>query len=142
MAKKSEIKSVTAGVFECRTLQLHEAHLKRALETASACCGVKRDCILSKNLSRFHVTAGYPPDVAHDLLEGITPMELAFCFSLLISKIYLTSEKLNNLSQNSEYKWAEKNNRQYHRISQLKKNIGGKAHKNWSLLQLLPLILI
>lgn len=110
-AKKSEIKSVTAGVFEHRTPELHEAHLKRALETASAwCCGVKLDCIL-KNLSHFHVTVGYPPDVAHDLLEGIIPVELAHCFSLLISKKYFTLEKLNNLIQNFEYKWADKTNR-------------------------------
>lgn len=110
-AKKSEIKSVTAGDFERRTPELHEFHLKRAQETASACCGVKRDCILSKNLSHFHVTAGYAPDVAHDLLEGIIPVELAHCFSFLISKKYFTLEKLNNLIQNFEYKWADKTNR-------------------------------
>lgn len=142
-AKKSEIKSLTAGVFERRTQELHEAHLKYALETASVCCGVKRDCVLSKNLSHFHVTAGYPPDVAHDLLEGIIPVELAHCFSLLISKKYFTLEKLNNLIQNFEYKWGDKTNRP-HAIPQtflVKKNIGGNAHENWSLLRLLPLII-
>ena len=107
-AKKAEIQSLTAGDFERRTPELHEAHVKTALETARACCGVKRDCILSKNLTHFHVTAGYPPDVAHDLLEGIVHLELAHCFCLLISKKYFTLEKLNNLIQNFEYKWGDK----------------------------------
>lgn len=101
---------MTAGVFECTTRELHEAHLKCAVET-SACCGVKRDCFLSKNLSHFHVTAGHPPDLAHDLLEGIIPVELAHCFSLLILKKYFNLEKLNNLIQTFEYKWADKTNR-------------------------------
>lgn len=142
-AKKSEIQSLTAGVFEHRTRELHEAHLKCALETTNTCCGVKRDCILSKNLAHFHVTAGYPPDVAHDLLEGIIPVELAHCFSLLISKKYFNLEKLNNLIQNFEYKWGDKTNRP-HTIPQtfsVKKSIGGNAHENWSLLRLLPLII-
>ena len=79
-AKKTEIQSLTAGRFERRTLELHDAHLKCALEKASAYCGVKRECVLSKALSHFHLTAGYPPDLAHDLFEGIIPVELAHCF--------------------------------------------------------------
>lgn len=142
-AKKSEIQSLTADLFERRTRELHEAHLKCALETTSVCCGVKRDCVLSKNLTHFHVTTGYPPDVAHDLLEGIVPVELAQCFSLLISKKYFTLEKVNNLIQNFDYKWGDKTNRP-HTIPQtfsVKKSIGGNAHENWSLLRLLPLII-
>nr|XP_055065480.1 uncharacterized protein LOC129447733 isoform X2 [Misgurnus anguillicaudatus]XP_055065481.1 uncharacterized protein LOC129447733 isoform X2 [Misgurnus anguillicaudatus] len=142
-AKKTEIQLMTASRFELRTRELHDAHLKCALEKESACCGVKRDCVLSKNLSHFHVTAGYPPDLAHDLFEGIIPVELAYCFSLLISKKYFSLEKLNNLIQTFEYKWADKTNKP-HTIPQtfsVKKSIGGNAHENWALLRLLPLII-
>lgn len=88
------------------------------------------------------MTAGYPPDIVHDLFEGVVPVELAHCFALLISKKYFTLEKLNNLIQNFEYKWGDKTNRP-HLIPQTfsgKKNIGGNARENWALLHLLPFI--
>ena len=99
--------------------------------------------MLSKYLSHFHVTSGYPRDLAHDLSEGMTPVEFVHCcFSLLISKQYFTFEKCNNLIQNFEYKWAEKTNRPHatpHTFSfKLKKQKQKKqrwnAHESWALL--------
>ena len=46
--------------------------------------GVKRSCPLSESLEHFHVVNGYPPDLLHDLLEGIVPTELALCLKALI----------------------------------------------------------
>ncbi len=98
---------------------------------------------MTKHLTHFHVSTGYPPDVLHDLFEGVVPVELAHCISLLISKKYLTLNHLNTLIQIFPYKWGDKTNRP-HVIPQSftsSKSIGGNAHENWSLLRLLPLII-
>lgn len=50
-------------------------------------------CNIKKNVT-FHVTSGYPPDVLHDLLEGIVPFELAFSFDVLIKKYFLTNSMI------------------------------------------------
>lgn len=95
--KSSDIQSkeVRSGWFSLRTKEQHKAHVKSAQENGTHFFGVKKDCILTKSLSHFHVLTGYPPDIAHDIFEGIVPVELAQCLSLLISKKYLTLEKLN-----------------------------------------------
>jgi len=75
------------------------------------CCGVKNACPLAENLSYFKVTSGFPPDVAHDLLEGIVPAELAGCFEILIKKKYFTFDSLNKLIKEFPFKWGDKTNR-------------------------------
>lgn len=95
------------------------------------------------SLVHFPVPAGYLPDIAHDLFEGIIPVELAHCFSVLISKKFFNFEKLNSLIQDFEYKWGDKTNRPrvIPATFSSEKNIGGNAHENWALLRLLPLII-
>ncbi len=93
------------------------------------------------SLSHFHVTTGYPPDVLHDLLEGIVPGELALCFALLIKKKYFSLEELNRIIKNFPYKWKDKTNcpQGVPQTFASRKTIGGNAHKNWCFLRLLPL---
>ncbi len=91
----------------------------------------------------FHVTRGYPPDIVHDLFEGIVPFELARCLKEFVSKKYLSLDTLNTLILNFPYKWGDKTNKP-HSIPYTyasKKSIGGNAHENWNLLRLLPLII-
>ena len=38
-------------------------------------------------------------DIAHDIFEGILPVELAHCFNLLIGKKYFPLDKLNESFQ-------------------------------------------
>lgn len=73
--------------------------MANACEKGESCCGVKNDCPLSENLSYFKVTAGFPPDVAYDYLEGVVPIELAGCFEIFIKKKYFTFDQLNKLIQ-------------------------------------------
>lgn len=96
-AKKSEIqeKEVSSDGFTLRTKEMHELHVRSAVETEKSCCGVKRQCVLSARLSHFNVSTGYPPDSAHDIFEGILPVELAHCLNVLISKGFLTLNSLN-----------------------------------------------
>lgn len=111
-ATRSEIQSqeVKEGGFSLRTKELHHAHVASACEQGKPCCGVKTTCALAESLSFFEVTAGFPPDLAHDLFEGIVPVELAECFGLLLAKKYFTFDTLNELIQSFPYKWGDKTN--------------------------------
>lgn len=103
---------------------------------------MKRECIFTKNLSHFHVIFGYPPDLAHDVFEGIIQVELAHCLRVLISKKLFTLADLNNAILKFPYKWADRTNKP-HVVSQSfssTKTVGGNAHENWSLLQFLPIL--
>lgn len=137
-----QLHSVASGAFSLRTKELHQAHVKQAQETGGCYFGVKKDCVFTKNLSHFHVIFGYPPDVVHDVFEGIIPVELARCLTLLISRKLFTLADLNSAIQKFPYKWTDRTNKP-HVVSQTfssRKTVGGNAHENWSLLRFLPFL--
>lgn len=142
---KSEFqtKDVKSGAFQLRTRDIHDVHVLSAQESATICCGVKKQCVLTEHLSHFHVSTGYPPDIVHDLFEGVVPTELARCISLLISKKYFTLDFLNTLIQRFPYKWGDKTNRPHAipRSFTSSNTIGGNAHENWTLLRFLPFVI-
>ncbi|XP_070410625.1 uncharacterized protein [Nothobranchius furzeri] len=144
-AQKEEIQStdVYSGAFTLRTKEIHEAHLKTAQDTETSCFGVKRACPLTEHLNHFHVNTGYPPDIVHDLFEGIVPFELAVCLNILISKKYFTLEFLNTCILKFPLKWSDKKNRPHlipHTYSS-RKTVGGNAHENWCLIRFLPFLI-
>ncbi len=144
-AQKVDIQSkdVQSGDFVLRTKEIHDADVKSALETETNCFGVKRACVLTENLNHFHVSTGYPPDLVHNLLEGVVPFELAHCFSVLISKNYFNLECLNTRILKFPYKWSDKKNQSHiiPRNYSSRKRIGGNAHENWNLIRLLPFLI-
>ena len=85
----------------------------------------------------------FPPDIAHDLFEGIIPVEIALCLTVLISKKYFTLANLNEAITTFPFKWTDKTNRP-HLVPltyATKRTIGGNAHENWSLLRFLLLLI-
>ncbi len=122
--------------------ETHEVHVRSAQGNVKPCYGVKRQCVLSAHLSHFNVCTGYPPDVAHDIFEGIVPVELAYCLNHLMSKKYFTLASLNESILKFPYKWADKSNRPHAipKTFMLNKTIGGNAHENWGLLRFLPFL--
>lgn len=106
-------------------------------------CGVKGSCPLTKSLEYFHVVDGYPPDLLHDLLEGVIPAELAFCLNALISKGYFSLEILNVANKQFPYTFSDRSNRPQLITKNFspKGTIGGNGHENWTLLRLLPLLI-
>lgn len=58
--------------------------------------------------SEIHVVDGYPPDLLHDLLEGVVPLELALCLKGLISKGYFTLEVLNTAIKQFPYGFSDR----------------------------------
>lgn len=74
-----QTKDVKSGAFTLRTKDLHDSHVTSAQENGTSCFGVKRHCVITKTLAHFSIHTGYPPDIMHDLFEGIVPVELAPC---------------------------------------------------------------
>lgn len=143
--KSCDIRShcVASGAFDLRTREDHADHVKSACENNTHCFGVKRECVFTKTLSHFHVVSGFPPDIAHDIFEGIVPVELAYCLGSMISKRLFTLDDLNKAILAFPYKWSDKTNKP-HIVPQsllVRKTIGGNAHENWSLLRLLPFVI-
>lgn len=139
----SQTTEVKAGEFTRRTAEEHQGHVKLATEKKVNVMGVKKACAFSESLSYFNVTTGYPPDLAHDLFEGVVPVELAECFVVLISKKILSLDRLNELIHHFPYKWGDNTNRPQlvPQTFASRRSVGGNAHENWCLLRLLPLII-
>jgi hypothetical protein len=140
-----QVNEVRTGAFCPRTILEHRQHLKTVQEDASQshCFGVKRACPLTEKLKHFDVLCGYPPDLMHDLFEGIVPLEIALCLNALIKDKYFTLDELNASIKEYPYKWTDKTNapQPIPQTFAARKNIGGNAHENWAVLRLLPLVI-
>lgn len=139
--KDIQTQDVRSGALTLRTKELHETHVASAQQGGSSCFGVKGHCVLTKNLAHFNVLSGYPPDIMHDLFEGVVPVELALCLQVLISKKYFSLAQLNKFILGFPYKWSDKSNKPHAIPQTFSKTIGGNAHENWALLRFLPLII-
>lgn len=125
-----QTKEVRSEVFTLRTKDIHADHLWILEENKlPSYYDEKIKCILSKHLSYFDVTTGFPPDIVHDLFEGIVPFELALCLSLFIKKKYFTLCTLNEAISSFNFKWADKTNRAHPLALSFasKKNCWGKC---------------
>ncbi|RXN34483.1 hypothetical protein ROHU_014971 [Labeo rohita] len=143
--KSSDVqaKEVQSGAFNLRNKDLHKDHVKTAQEKGTSYCGVKRECVFTKHLSYFNVLSAYPPDVLHDIFEGVVPIELAQCLALLISKKYFTLESLSESILQFPYKWENQKNKP-HAIPvtfSRRNTIEGNAHENWSMIRFLPFLI-
>lgn len=128
-----------------RNEEEHNRQVEEVLQDASKVqeYGVKRACVLLKNLRYFHVVRGYPPDILHDFLEGIVPFELAICISDLIKKNYISLDMLNHAIKQFPYSFSDRVNKphQIPKTFSSKSTIGGNGHENWRLIRLLPLLI-
>lgn len=124
-----------SDAFQPRTIENYDLHVQSVKENSALvhCCGVKKGCPITEKLSYFHFVRGYPPDVLHDLLEGVIPLELALCFNVFIHKKFFTLTKLNKSITQFPYRWTDKTDHP-------QPSFGGNAHENWTLLRLLSFI--
>lgn len=85
MAQRSDIqqREVRSGACECRTSQDHDRQVSEVLENPNL---VKKSSVLIDNLEHFCTVTGFPPDIMHDLLEGIIPVEMSLCINDMIPK--------------------------------------------------------
>lgn len=130
---------VRTGTFPPRTKEEHRVHVETAQESTggSHCYGVKQLCPLTEKLEHFDVISGYPPDLLHDLFEGIVPKELALYLAALIKGKYFTLIELNKLIKQFPYRWADKKDapQPVPLNFAAKGTVGGNVHENWALVR-------
>lgn len=127
--------------FVLRTPDNYERHAKAVAidNSLSSVYGIKFMSPLNE-IPEFHVARGLPPDVMHDLLEGVVPFELSLILRKLISDNLFTLEYFNRRIANLKYKSSDSRNKP--EMQKLDKNtIVGTASQNWTLLRLLAVLI-
>lgn len=141
---RKQIATVEPKDFPLRTVEQHNTFLEE-LQSTSTCSvsGVKRACVLSVHLENFHPVTGFPPDILHDLFEGVIPVELCLCLKELIRKGFITFDGLNCRIKSFPYKFSDKVSKpqQITKASFRVERISGNGHENWTLLRLLPFMI-
>jgi len=105
----------TAEEFSPRTELIHEDHCKSlkkaARDVSSTSCGVTRKAILN-DLTYFHVTSGLPPDLMHDVFEGVAVVELHCMINSLIKQSRLFNlSRINNRISKFPYGYIDSTNK-------------------------------
>lgn len=143
-ASKEEIQRCEATTFELRTKESHD-QLCTDIETGNVMedYGVKANNCFAQHLEYFHTTSGFPPDILHDFLEGVVPMELALYLQELIRNKYFSLEQLNEAILQFPFENADKVDRPQPIPKNFprRKTIGGNGHENLALIRLLPTII-
>ena len=122
--------------FQCSALEIQElrAHFSRLY-------GISEETILNE-LQFFHVIWGLPPDIMHDLLEGVIPNVICKLIIHCIRKKYFSLAELNHIIANFEYGHSEASDKPSPiDENQLKsKRLRQTAAQMWLLATCLPLM--
>ena len=123
--------------FQCSALELQElrAHFSRLY-------GICEETILNE-LQHFHVIWGLPPDIMHDLLEGILPRVICELILHCINKTYFSLQELNHKIANFKYGYSEVSDKPSPiDMTHLKKRrLRQTAAQTWLLATSLPLMI-
>lgn len=145
-ATKDQIQTfvVSDGEFSLRTKASHDVDVQAVIQgQCQQQCGVQQDSVFNKHLEHFHTITGFPPDILHNLFEGIVPVELALCLEALIHSKYFTLEDLNKRISSFPYQHTDKVDKPQPnpKTFTTKHTIGGNGHESATLLRLLPFII-
>lgn len=106
--------------------------------------GLKRDSFLNR-LNFYHVTDNFAPDIMHDILEGIGPLEVKLILASLINQGHITIDKLNYRITSFDYGFSDRQNKPSVIGKNDLKNADTCMHQSaaqmWCLLRMLPLLL-
>lgn len=72
--------------------------------------GVRTSCLLNE-LESFHVTKNYAPDIMHDMLEGVCPLELKLVLCRLIENRFFDLNTLNGRISSFNYGFPDNSNK-------------------------------
>ncbi|XP_071832143.1 uncharacterized protein [Apostichopus japonicus] len=137
----------TGEQFQLRSKHEHDQHVRDAQRNPPSCSasGVKRSCILNTS-KYFHVTSNFCPDVMHDVLEGIAPMELKLVLKALIfdEKLF-TLDQLNLKISTHNYGFCDQSNKpsqiMQHTLKSNDNSLKQRAAQMWCLLRVVPLLI-
>ena len=142
MVTRDNVKTCTeVSKLQCRTEQSYRHHVSvvKADERQSLLYGVKRDSPF--NHGSFHVTKGLPPDIMHDLLEGVAPYEIALVLHKLIDCDLICLAHLNILIRSWNYGPLDALDKPCQIPDGFQDKICQNAARTWCFLRLLPLML-
>ena len=102
--------------------------------------GVKHMCPLN-SLQSFHATTGFPPDILHDLFEGVISQDLLGTIRILNIKKWFSIEDYNQSMERLKYKGHEASDRpQPVPMNKKTKKLKGKACSIWVHVRNFPFI--
>ena len=114
-----------------------------AIESLSL-TGIKRVSVLNE-VNGYHMTDNHAPDMMHDFLEGILPLEIKLTVRSLIDQGCFTLKKLNNRISSFSYGQVDKKNKPSSISPSAINNPGGpsgqKAAQMMCLAKYFPLII-
>ena len=103
--------------------------------------GVKHRCPLN-SLEAFHCITAFPPDVLHDLLEGVVSQDLLGIIRIFSFKKWFTLEEYNNSLEELSFRFSEAADRpQGVPMSKKVSKLRGKACSLWVHMRNFPLII-
>ena len=133
--------------FVLRDTDTYTGHVEESLHNVAAVSdnGVKRDSILN-SLGYFHVATNIAPDIMHDLLEGIIPMEVKLVLSRFIyDDHFFTLHKVNAFLSSHNYGYCDKKNKPSQILESTLKgkdnSLKQHASQMWCLFRVLPLLI-
>ena len=92
--------------------------------------GVKSVCPFN-DLASFHCVKGFPPDILHDVMEGVIPEDLLSIIRILSVKGWFTISQYNNTLERLGFTSHESGDKPYPVPSSNKvKKLSGKALSN------------
>ena len=89
----------TAEEFDATVAELEQSGFNRALCLKR---GISSKCALN-SLSGFHIVENAPPDIAHDLYEGLIPLVTSVVLTELVKDRFLTLDDINRALSNFPY---------------------------------------
>ena len=130
----------------------HHAEICKLLSIKSLHChfskiyGLNRDCLFNK-LTHYHIVGGLPPDVMHDLLEGVVPLIICKVISKALEngkKRNFNLESLNHCIRNFSYSQSEARDKPSVISDTHLKNgsLRQSSSQIWLLMTYLPIILL
>ncbi len=142
MVTRDEIKTVLeVDKFTSRTEESykHQAMVVAQDPSQAQTFGVRNNSPF--NHGSFHVSRGLPPDIMHDILEGVAPYEMALVLRSLIGQGYFTVEKLNKVIKRWPFGPLDRLDRPVEIATDFGDKIQQNAGRTWCLLRMLPLMI-
>ncbi|XP_054929068.1 uncharacterized protein [Dermacentor andersoni] len=95
--------------FTLRTKEMHARHaqLTQTDKSLSSVYGVSGESCMNA-LQSFDVVQGLPPDIMHDLFEGVIPFAMKHVISHLVTNNILTLDRLNQRLSSFSFQGADK----------------------------------
>lgn len=139
------IQSLHAESFVLRTKADYDSQILKFEQglTDSTTYGIKRRCCFNR-LQFAHAIDILPPDISHDVAEGLIPFTLSPAIEYFVNKKYFSIDQLNIRLKTFDFGLLDKRNiRDFIDPNFMRKHsgIGGSATKNMYLLRFMPFLL-